>query len=47
MTTVAVGAETKTVEKNATCTFCGCVCDDMVLTVESGIRKAKECVHPR
>lgn len=38
-------AETKVVE-NATCTFCGCVCDDMVLTVEDNhITKAKNaCV---
>ena len=32
--------------KNATCTFCGCVCDDMELTVEGHkITKAKNaCV---
>jgi formylmethanofuran dehydrogenase subunit B len=32
--------------ENATCTFCGCVCDDMALTVEGGrITKAKNaCV---
>src|SRR5262245_21912557 len=38
-------AELKVVE-NATCTFCGCVCDDMELTVEgSTITKAKNaCV---
>ncbi len=30
----------KTVE-NATCTFCGCVCDDMVLTVEGTGRDAR------
>ena len=32
--------------ENATCTFCGCVCDDMELTVEAGrITKAKNaCV---
>ena len=32
--------------ENATCTFCGCVCDDMVLTVEGNhITKAKNaCV---
>ena len=37
--------ETRTVE-NATCTFCGCVCDDMVLTVQGDrITKAKNaCV---
>jgi formylmethanofuran dehydrogenase subunit B len=37
--------EVKTVE-NATCTFCGCVCDDMILTVEGNrITKAKNaCV---
>lgn len=37
--------ETHSVE-NATCTFCGCVCDDMVLTVENNhITKAKNaCV---
>src|SRR5438093_7762675 len=37
--------ETKTVA-NATCTFCGCVCDDMILTVEGNrITKAKNaCV---
>ena len=37
--------EIKTVE-NATCTFCGCVCDDMILTVEGNrITKAKNaCV---
>src|SRR5438270_12097676 len=31
---------------NATCTFCGCVCDDMILTVEDNkITKAKNaCV---
>jgi len=43
--TDAAGTEgepiTTTVE-NATCTFCGCVCDDMVLTVENDhITKAK------
>jgi formylmethanofuran dehydrogenase subunit B len=39
------GAELKVVS-NATCTFCGCVCDDMELTVEAGrITKAKNaCV---
>src|SRR5437588_10238774 len=38
-------AELKVVE-NATCTFCGCVCDDMELTVEGNhITKAKNaCV---
>ena len=38
-------AELKIVE-NATCTFCGCVCDDMELTVEGHkITKAKNaCV---
>src|SRR5436853_332425 len=38
-------AELKVVE-NATCTFCGCVCDDMELTVENNhITKAKNaCV---
>src|SRR5213596_3199551 len=37
--------EIKVVE-NATCTFCGCVCDDMELTVEDNhITKAKNaCV---
>ena len=32
--------------ENATCTFCGCVCDDMILTVEGNhITKAKNaCV---
>ncbi len=41
----AVNPQTKTVE-NATCTFCGCVCDDMILTVEGNhITKAKNaCV---
>ena len=36
----------KKVVENATCTFCGCVCDDMVLTVEDNhITKAKNaCV---
>ena len=35
-----------TVVKNATCTFCGCVCDDIDLTVEGGrITKAvRACV---
>ncbi len=39
------GSELKVVE-NATCTFCGCVCDDMELTVEGHkITKAKNaCV---
>src|SRR3954453_13481322 len=39
------GAELKVVS-NATCTFCGCVCDDMELTVEDHrITKAKNaCV---
>src|SRR5438270_694471 len=39
------GTELKVVE-NATCTFCGCVCDDMELTVEGDhITKAKNaCV---
>ncbi len=39
------GTELKVVE-NATCTFCGCVCDDMELTVEGNrITKAKNaCV---
>ena len=33
--------ELKVVE-DATCTFCGCVCDDMALTVENNrITKAK------
>src|SRR5713101_5993257 len=38
-------SELKIVE-NATCTFCGCVCDDMILTVEGNkITKAKNaCV---
>jgi len=38
-------AELKVVS-NATCTFCGCVCDDMELTVENNhITKAKNaCV---
>jgi len=43
-------ANTRTVE-NATCTFCGCVCDDMILTVdldEKRITKAKNaCVLGR
>lgn len=41
----AANAEPKIVE-DATCTFCGCVCDDMVLTVEDNhITKAKNaCV---
>ena len=43
--TEAAATGTKIVE-NATCTFCGCVCDDMVLTVENNrITKAKNaCV---
>ena len=37
----ATNSELRVVE-NATCTFCGCVCDDMVLTVENNrITKAK------
>src|SRR5262245_36470973 len=42
---VMPGAELNVVE-NATCTFCGCVCDDMELTVEGNkITKAKNaCV---
>jgi formylmethanofuran dehydrogenase subunit B len=42
---MAAAAELKIVE-NATCTFCGCVCDDMELTVEDHrITKAKNaCV---
>src|SRR5437588_5287474 len=33
---------------NATCTFCGCVCDDMELTVEDHkITKAKNACDPR
>ncbi|HKJ21659.1 MAG TPA: formylmethanofuran dehydrogenase subunit B, partial [Gammaproteobacteria bacterium] len=43
-------ANTRVVE-NATCTFCGCVCDDMILTVdmdEKRITKAKNaCVLGR
>ena len=36
-----MSTDTRTVE-NATCTFCGCVCDDMVLTVENNrITKSK------
>ena len=36
------GAGTTKVVANATCTFCGCVCDDMILTVEGDrITKAK------
>jgi formylmethanofuran dehydrogenase subunit B len=42
------GAENIRVVENATCTFCGCVCDDMVLTVDldtGKITKAKNaCV---
>src|SRR5918995_1017594 len=40
-----MAAELKVVS-NATCTFCGCVCDDMELTVENNhITKAKNaCV---
>lgn len=43
--TVPADESTKVVE-NATCTFCGCVCDDMALTVEGNrITKAKNaCV---
>src|SRR5437867_5403646 len=39
------GPDIRVVE-NATCTFCGCVCDDMILTVEGQrITKAKNaCV---
>lgn len=38
--------ETAYVVENATCTFCGCVCDDMILTVEDNhITQAKNaCV---
>ena len=45
VTTKAPDTSLKIVE-NATCTFCGCVCDDMVLTVENNrITKAKNaCV---
>jgi formylmethanofuran dehydrogenase subunit B len=45
VTTVDNNAPVKVVE-NATCTFCGCVCDDMELTVENNrITKAKNaCV---
>ena len=36
-----MSTDTRTFE-NATCTFCGCVCDDMVLTVENNrITKSK------
>lgn len=45
-----MGENIKTVE-NATCTFCGCVCDDMILTVdmdEKRITKAKNaCILGR
>ena len=45
-----MGENIRTVE-NATCTFCGCVCDDMILTVdldEKRITKAKNaCVLGR
>src|SRR5262249_59754613 len=43
--TLMAGTELKIVS-NATCTFCGCVCDDMELTVEGNhITKAKNaCV---
>lgn len=45
-----MGDNTRTV-KNATCTFCGCVCDDMILSVdldEKRITKAKNaCVLGR
>ena len=27
-------SENTKIVKDATCTFCGCVCDDMVLTVD-------------
>ena len=42
---MATTGEVRVIE-NATCTFCGCVCDDMDLTVEGGrITKAKNaCV---
>lgn len=44
-TQTGTATDVKVVE-NATCTFCGCVCDDMVLTVEDNhITKAKNaCV---
>jgi formylmethanofuran dehydrogenase subunit B len=41
---MAMSAEEKPatrVVENATCTFCGCVCDDMVLTVEGTGRDAR------
>jgi formylmethanofuran dehydrogenase subunit B len=34
-------ASAERVVENATCTFCGCVCDDMVLTVEGSGAEAK------
>ena len=44
-------SENLKIVKNATCTFCGCVCDDMILTVdidEKRIIKAKNaCVLGR
>ena len=50
MSEQAANEDTKLVE-NATCTFCGCVCDDMMLTVdmkEKRITKAKNaCVLGR
>ena len=41
-----MATEKPKVIKDATCTFCGCVCDDMELTVENNrITKAKNaCV---
>jgi hypothetical protein len=44
------GAENIRVVENATCTFCGCVCDDMVLTVDldtGKITKAKNAPRTR
>ena len=44
-------SENTKIVKNATCTFCGCVCDDMELTVdlkEKKITKAKNaCILGR
>ena len=37
------------VVENATCTFCGCVCDDQILTVdrdEKRITKVQEHLRP-
>ena len=50
-TATAADAANLKVVKNATCTFCGCVCDDMILTVDEDakrITKAKNaCVLGR